>query len=175
MSTKRQILILAVAALIVLNLWRWWPENNIEDVLDNAESINISSSENIDLKVATILSSQNTRMKRDLFYMPAPKIIKQLPKENPKKPTEIQKKKVVSEAEISRQLADKELNKYRLVGIAKKRGRMRAFLHKGELSFIVSEGDKIESDYTVESVTSDSIVLVHSPTNTSKLISLSNK
>lgn len=170
MSRRHVILVIAVMALVLLNVWRWWPEG--ESIVGVSDDAGVGSYRVEDFKIfLDIKDKEVIRVKRNLFR----------PKVRITKRKSIRTKKSIAKspprktkAELEREAAQAELAQYKLVGIIFRDKRGRAFLAKGDENFMVYAGDKA-GRFLVKKITTDAIELMDPKTQVSGTIPVSGK
>lgn len=168
---RRSWLASIIVALIVLNLWRWWPAD--APAKPSAEARHAAMREQ-DLRLAVRASAGEPlpRVERNIFQLrrpspqppkkprqaplprPAPAVLpvaQALPPEPPPKTPE----------EIDAETAQAELAQIKLVGVIFRDAKPRAYFARGDQTYMVSLGDTVER-FTVTAINAESARL-HDP------------
>lgn len=168
MNRRALLMGAGVALLVALNLWNWWPEGS-KTTREAAVPANGFRPDDFRLKIEAIPEVGTASAARDLFQPkrpPAPPVTraKGPPLPPPKTPEQ-----------LAEEAARAELAQFRLVGIVLRGGRAQGFLMKGEQSFMVTAGDRAGDRFTVESITTEGVVLKDPRTGVSGQIAVSGK
>ncbi len=168
MNRRALLMGTGVALLVALNVWNWWPQ-----ALKKTREAVIPASgflpDDFRLKIEAIPETGTASATRDLFQPkrpPPPPVgkVKVPPPPPPKTPEQ-----------LAEEAARAELAQFRLIGIVLRGGRAQGFLMKGEQSFMVNAGDRAGDRFTVESITTEGVVLKDPRTGVSGQISVSGK
>lgn len=165
MSARMKILLLGVALLVVINVWRWWPQ--VEQATGQTTTAP-AQMHNMTLNLAGYepASGELVEVKRDLFS-PVDKV-----KPEPEPPPETAQKEEQAARNTQREMVPGELAEYKLVGVLLRNGIKQGFLVRGEDNFRVRHGDRLEKRFRVEEVTLTSVTLSDPKSRTSKKIEL---
>lgn len=159
-----------VVGLVILNIWRWWPEDNAENSYSESDEVEITVAK---LAVAVPEGSLQPEqgIARDLFSMQIPK--KAAPVQ-PAKSMAVSQKPLPSAAQLAQREATAGLASFRLLATARRNGKMQAYLSRGESSLVVGEGMEFSRDYTAVKIVADSITIKHNNSGMQKEIRLSD-
>ncbi|MFP4610486.1 MAG: hypothetical protein ACLFQT_05630 [Thiohalophilus sp.] len=159
------ILLLTVALLVVINVWRWWPQ--VEEVTGQT-SAPPEQMHNMTLNLAGYepAGGELVEVKRDLFS-PVDEA-----KPEPEPPSETVQTEEPPAGNTKRETEPEELARYKLVGVLSRNGIKQGFLVRGEDNFRVRHGDRLEQGFRVEEVTLTSVTLSDPESRTSKKIEL---
>jgi hypothetical protein len=158
MPRQKTIFSIIIISLIGLNIWHWWPENDVDEKghREDAQQLDRYNIEKIKLNTMRREFQGELQSGRDLFFTkkpesikpakPAKKIVKRKPK--PKQP---------SAFELAVREAQTELTKFSLIGIAERGGEREAFLVFMEETFIVRKGSDIKNKYIVTDIKPDNV------------------
>lgn len=166
MTTRMKMMLVAVAVLVVVNIWRWWPAQQHPET--EAASTVTTLTDSFDLRLAghESLNSTTSRVTRDLFSPVAVSSETEAEKPVTTKP---QKQDT---APSQRQQVLKRLAEFKLVGILLQDGIKHAFLTRDEEHFTVARGDRVDKGYIVDEVTLTSVTLSEVKSRVSKKIEL---
>lgn len=168
MNRRALLMGAGVALLVALNLWNWWPQapNKTREAAAPASGF---LPDDFRLKIETMPEAGTAAPARDLFQPkrpPPPPVAKvEAPPPPPPKTPE----------QLAEDAARAELAQFRLIGIVSRAGRAQGFLMKGEQSFMVTAGDRAGDRFTVESVSTEGVVLTDPRTGVSGQIAVSGK
>ena len=154
---KRRMLFGAVAALLILNIWRW---SGDEVPVPTRARANAIAPTMLALKFGT---PADATIARDLFYpkvqavvvRPAPQPAAVAPPPPPEK----------TAAELELETARAELARIKCAAIAFDGERGRAFLLNGSDSYTVKTGDRVGARFVVEEITREGVRLRDPATN----------
>lgn len=166
---RRAVLMAGGAALLVaLNLWNWWPRAPQKTREAPAPASGFRP-DDFRLKIEVIPEAGTASPARDLFQAkrPPPPPVRSLAAPPPPPPK--------TPEELAAEAARAELAQFRLIGIVARGGRAQGFLMKGEQSFMVYAGDRAGDRFTVESITTEGVVLKDPRTGVSGQIAVSGK
>ncbi len=169
LTNNKKIWLPIIVGLVILNILRWWPEG--DDLMRQSKKAEVGA-EVAELVVAIPEDSMQHEkgIVRDLFQMQLPKR-KEPPKQvkSDKKPQKI----LPSAEQLMQQKARAGLASIKLIATAQRKGKLRAYLSKGESSLVVTEGMEFAQDYTVIRITVNSIAISHNNTGIQREIMLS--
>lgn len=148
---KRNMLLGAVAALLILNIWRWTGDETVTPTRARPGVIAPSA---LGLKFGT---AADAAIARDLFYpkaqpvvaRAAPAPVAAVPPPPPEK----------TAAELELEAARAELARIKCAAIAFDGERGRAFMLNGSESYTVKTGDKVGGRFVVEEITREGVRL----------------
>lgn len=166
MSARMKIMLSAVALLIIINLWRWWPQ--ADQMAKQTDATSSSGKFPIRLNLAGYepSSGELIEVKRDLF---SPVSAAPLQPE----PAPVEKEiEMPAPDNTQRETAASEMAQYKLVGVLSRNGVKQAFLIRDNKNFRVRQGDRLEKHFRVEEVTLTSVTLTDLGSRTSKKIDL---
>ena len=168
MNRRALLMGTGVALLVALNLWNWWP-GTPEQTREAAVPASGFRPDDFRLKIEAVPESGTASAARDLFQprRPPPPPVKKVDAPPPPPPN--------TPEELAEEAARAELAQFRLVGIVLRAGRAQGFLMKGEQSFMVTAGDRAGDRFTVESITTEGVVLKDPRTWVSGQIAVSGK
>lgn len=151
---KQLLIISIISALIVINVWQWWPEitNNTVEPGNNPDKLSILS-----IPLPDYSRNTQSRTMVNPFYGNQSKV-----KEN--KPEAVNKKRV----SVNRD----PFKNYLLVGILYKNRRMNAFMVISGKNRMVKKGDVINGEVRIERITENSVTLKHLRNNKRRTIKL---
>lgn len=169
-KNKKFLILLSVVALVVLNIWRWWPTAAASSDREGrtAEGFSIE-----DFEVKVTPADTLPPLSRDLFHpkkvlMEKPQIIAVLA------PVLLLPPK--SPEEFARESAQAEFSKIRCVGVSIRNDHIQAYLViNATESLLVSNGDKVGSHFVVEKIMSDGVSLRDPDTGVGGQIFISGK
>lgn len=166
MSGRMKVMLSAVALLVVVNLWRWWPQ--VEPAAEQSGTVTPSGQPAMSLNLAGYepASGNLVEMKRDLFSP----VSTAAPQPEPE-PIEEKTEKAVSD-NTQQKAAEAEMAKYKLVGILSRNGVKQGFLVRDDKNFKVRKGDRLEKRFLVEEVSLTSVTLGDPNSRISKKIEL---
>lgn len=167
---NRRIVMLGagVGALVLLNLWQWWPRTAEQTRVAVAPSGG-TRPEDFRLRMEAAPQVDATAPGRDLFQPkrpPAPAVARSKASAPP--PPK-------SPEELEREAAQAELAQYRCVGVSVRAGRIQAFVVRGDQSFLVSPGGRVGDRFVVDKITPEAISLSDPRTGVAGQISVSGK
>jgi len=173
-SRRATLLVLAVAALAALNLWRWAGGDGAPRAR-GAASAGAFSAADFSLKVG-LATGEAPRSARNLFEprLPPP------PPAPPAKPVPVQVEApppppVKSAQELAEEAARAEIGQIKLVGVVFRGEQGQAFLVKGEQVYLVQAGARVGDRFHVEAISADSIQLRDPATQVGGRIPVSGK
>lgn len=160
---RRSWLAAAIVALIVLNVWRWWPADaTAKPSADTRQAT--ANAQDLRLAVRTSGDESMPRIERNIFQVrrpvplrveprtvlsraapPAPAVLPQtLQQDLPPRTPE----------EIDAEMAQAELAQIKLVGVIFRDAKPRAYFARGDQTYMVSLGDTVER-FTVTEITAE--------------------
>ena len=168
-KNRKLLIMLGIATLVTLNIWRWWPASTTQPnrVKSKASAFSV---EDFEVKVSPVDSLQP--LSRDIFY----------PKKVVSKTITVKTRQAVvplppvkTQEELARESAEAEFAKIRCVGVSVRHERIHAYVISAGEPSLVSKGDKVGSRFTVEKISPDGIALRDPETGVGGLISISGK
>jgi hypothetical protein len=169
---KKILMGLAVAILVTLNLWKWWPGTKLHDIGTKLPSEQVRA-EQLVLLIDLGERTGRDQVKRDIFQskrntVPVVQIkMKRVPiQESPQQKTP---------DELEQDAAEMELTEYRCVGIAVHDGITQAFLIRGDQNIVVTHGDRVSARFIVDKITLDEVVLKDNSTGVGGVIKMAGK
>lgn len=172
MQRKHFILLISVAVLVVLNLWRWVPVFTRKQKTTS----DVPSSRSITVQSLTVSGNSDASVsvpgeKRNLFFADSPVLAK------PRKvhPVAVARAlvKPPSRRELERSAAQAELGTYRLVGVVIRQHGRQAFILKGGHPYIGRLGQLIDRNIRIEKITAKEVVLRDSKSRVTRTMRLS--
>lgn len=155
MNRKQALILVAIALLVALNVWRWLPD----DAPVPAATSGPSDSELADLQLRVAHVDIATQpMRRDLFFRLAPPTRPAVQAANPARRAAAVPIPVKSPEEIALERAQAEFAAIRVIGIVFRNGRGQAYLETGGKSELVGVGDSFGS-FQVTAIRQDSVEL----------------
>lgn len=149
---KRKMLLGAVAALLILNIWRWAGDETVTPARSRPGVIAPSA---LGLKFGT---AADATIARDLFYPKAqPAVARAAPAPVAVAPPPPPPEKTAAELEL--EAARAELARIKCAAIAFDGERGRAFMLNGSESYTVKTGDKVGGRFVVEEITREGVRL----------------
>lgn len=167
---QRSWLAATIVALIVLNVWRWWPADAAAKHSAEARHATMGAQ---DLRLAARASTDEKlpRVERNIFQLrkpsppprakpghtpsprpaPALPVAQLLPPQPPPKTPE----------EVEAEAAQAELGQIKLVGVIFRDAKPRAYFARGNQTYMVSVGDAV-AQFTVTAITAENARL-HDP------------
>ena len=166
MKPRIRLMLVAVAILIGVNAWRWWPQP--EQETSGSRVQNAPLPEGFELRLAghEPASTGPGKIQRDLFFP-----VKTTPEPKAEQP-EVKQQAQVQQSNTLEQQVMQKLGEYKLVGILLQEGVKRAFLTHNDQNYTVSRGDRVNDQYIVEEVTLTSVTLSEVKSRISKKIEL---
>jgi len=169
-TRRRNITVVCVvAALIVLNIWRWMPVTKVS--AERAEKLSTAFRLE-DFEVRALPADKQLPLSRDLFRpkniplaKPAVKVVPNIIREPPAKSPE----------ELALDSAQAEFAQIRCVGVSVRDKRIQAYILNGGDPLLVTTGDKVGSRFVVEKIVSDGVVLRDPITGVGGQIAVSGK
>lgn len=159
MPQKRRVVVVVavIAALVLLNAWRWWPEERLAGAA--AESARTAGVSPEALRIRGLIAAERMPgpAPRDLFavveHEPLAAELVQVEPERPRPAPRIE----------SSPAADNRMQpgpgEFRLDGTLVRNGRAQAFLSRADAVYRVHAGDRLDNRFLVESVERDHVVL----------------
>lgn len=168
MNRRALLMGTGVVLLVALNLWNWWPRPS-QKTREAAAPASGFRPDDFRLRIEGVPESASDSVARDLFQpkRPSPPPARKVEAPPPPPPK--------TPEQLAEEAARAELAQFRLIGIVLRGGRGQAFLMKGEQSFMVYAGDRAGDRFTVESVTTEGVVLKDPRTGVSGQIAVSGK
>jgi len=161
------ILLFAFVALVVLNVWRWWPTPKTLP----AKAAPVISFHIEDFEVRALPPDSLPPLLRDIFR---PKrsavklVVKAVKPPVPMLP-------VKSAGELAHDAAQAEFSQIRCVGVSVRDQRIQAYLLNGGDPMLVSAGDKVGGRFVVEKIVPEGVILRDPETGVGGQISVSGK
>lgn len=155
-TDRARLLAIAVAALILLNLWRWWPAGNSPESAEGGIARSVLTPEDFRLPGVFVASAEETTIRRNLFRTVR---TRQAASKRPHRKVASSKPSKRQRAEQRKAAVLAELNAYKLVGVVFREGKGEAFLVKGASQYTVSKGDRLENRFLVDQVDTDTVTL----------------
>ncbi|MBI3560340.1 MAG: hypothetical protein HY080_01290 [Gammaproteobacteria bacterium] len=172
LNRRSILLLLAIMALIALNLWRWWPTAPATQGPKHGPGANNLTSNPFRLEefeVHVLPLDTPPPLQRDLFR---PKLVARPVSKPLPKPEEPPPK---SSQELAREAAQAEFAQLRCVGVAFRNGKAQAYIQKGSENYLVSPGDKVLNRFSVDSITPDAVTLQDPDTGVGGTLAVSGK
>lgn len=166
---NKPVIILAIAVLVALNVWRWWPSQLSSSRKDELSSARFHLD---DFEVRALPADFRTPMLRDLFHPKRPVAAKPVAKI---RANAVPAAPVKSPEELAHDAAQAEFAQIRCVGISVRDNRIQAYLFDGGDPFLVSAGDKVGSRFIVEKIVPEGVVVRDSATGVGGQIAVSGK
>lgn len=168
-KNRKFSVLLIVALLVALNIWRWWPVTKVSA----REAVTPSTTFRLeDFEVRALPADSLDPMHRDLFH---PKIAPVTKPHVKVVPNITQAPPVKSPEELAHDAAQAEFAQIRCVGISVRDKRIQAYiLNRGD-PFLVTTGDKVGSRFVVEKILFDGVVLQDPVTGVGGQIAVSGK
>lgn len=168
LTTKHKLLASIVAILLFLNI------SNLFDSDSTVDTIKENKNRQNNLKHGEIaeifiLNSEDQTIKRDIF---APKKKAVIIQTSPAKRAPAKKKRAPSQREALAKTVKAELNKFKLAGIARKKGILYAFIIHEDDTHEARVGDILYKKFKVIQVTEKEIELIHIPTKIKEKVKL---
>jgi len=160
-----------LAVLIVLNIWHWWPMGSRRPASIQFATQRYSPGDFRILIPGDPDDARKITVQRNLFSAVNKKNLDAKGMSNKTKHGVKPKKK--SPWQREREIAKKELDKFRLVGILLRGRTGEAFLLYGDKTFRVNVGDKAGKRFVVDKITADSVYLADPKTKVAGKIYLS--
>lgn len=167
MTPRVRLMLAAVAVLVVVNLWRWWPQT--DTMTEPKPAAQASSVENLDLQLAGYDpdDSGEVNIQRDLFFPagnnePEAAAVEVEEKQQPEQQVRTSQRETIL----------RELEQYKLVGILSRNGVKQGFLVRDENNFTVRAGGRLEKRYSVDEITLTSVTLSDPASRVSRKIEL---
>jgi hypothetical protein len=154
MTRKNVIIAGAIAALVVLNVWRWLPKTSTV-VMPRGPAASAELQE-LDLRVADAAIASRP-MRRDLFFRAAPEV-RTTGIGNPAHRLTTPPIPVKSPEELALESAQAEFAGIHVIGIVFRNGRGQAYLESAGKSELVGVGDKFGS-FKVSAIRQDAVEL----------------
>ncbi|MCK4710507.1 MAG: hypothetical protein KAU21_17970 [Gammaproteobacteria bacterium] len=172
MSQNKKWIFVMIIALIVINLWQWWPITKQAGLLGEQQRSGQVHASDLSLSGYAIENKGVRTVRRDLFVMSVPKKEKTITKKLSvtKKPKIKMPKK--SAKTFKQYQKRSSLNQFKLVGVLFHNGEKNVYLVKDDKDYAVKRGDKIEGRYLVKEVTVKTITLLESRTRKSSIITM---
>lgn len=155
MNSRMKLLLLAVTVLVLVNLWRWWPQ--VEQSAATTRQSQQAPVTTLELRLAGYdpdAAGGEVNIRRDLFFPvsengPASDVEPKPVSQQPVKPQNTSRREQVIQ----------DMQQYRLVGVLSRNGVFQGFLVRDEENFSVRQGDRLENRYSVEAVSPTSVTL----------------
>jgi Tfp pilus assembly protein PilP len=168
MTSRMKLLLIAVGMLVLVNLWRWWPQ--VDPASPGVSQSRETPASALELRLAGYdpeSSGGEVSIRRDLFF-PQQQESTAEKKATPPATQNPQQARSVSRDDQVLQ----ELRQYRLVGVLSRKGNLQGFLVRDGKNFSVRRGDRLENRYSVDELTTTSITLSHPDSRVSHRIEL---
>jgi hypothetical protein len=171
MNRRSQVFSASVALLVIVNVWRWWPQTDGTPVPLSAP-VGVFRPDDFRLKIESEPATGLTSASRDLFRLrlPPPPPVKKV--EAPPSPPPPPPK---TPEQLAEEAAHAELALIQLVGVVFRGSKGQAFLVKGDQIFMANTGDRVGERFRVESITTDGVLLKDPVTQVSGQIPVSGK
>lgn len=171
MKRRPVLLLVGVAALVVLNLWRWGGERLATRGRGDAAAGRFAAAD-FRLKIG-VATSEPAAHARDIF---APRLPPALPVKRVQASVEAPPSAPVKTAqELAEEAARAEIGQIKLVGVVFRGEQGQAFLVKGEQVYLVQAGARVGERFRVEAISTDGIQLRDPATQVSGRIPVSGK
>jgi len=143
-------MLLAVGALLAVNLWHWWPRDKMKGTRVSPPATRVTGGRLEDYRLRAAVDGGLTGPQRDLFRpkLPPPPVVRK-PRPPPPK----------SAQQLAEEAARAELAQIRLVGVAIRAGQGEAYLTVNGHAQHVRTGDKVGTRFVVESIFAEGILL----------------
>lgn len=168
-NRRKAAIIVAIAVLVALNVWRWWPRQH--GAANNFAAFS-AGFRTEDFEVKALPADAKTPMARDIFHPRRITVAKPVTKPAPAialvpppKPPEV----------LARENAQTEFAQMRCVGISVRDKRIQAYLITGGEPALVSAGDKAGSRFIVEKIVPEGVVVKDPETGVGGQIAVSGK
>jgi len=167
MTVRMKILLLGVALLTAVNVWRWWPQVEKVAGRDTAtDTAPASTAMNLNLAGYEPATGELVEVKRDLFSP-----VRSAEAETASRP-EKQESQTTAPRSTGRETVLRELEEYKLVGVLSRNGIKQGFLVRNEDNFTVRRGDRLEKRFRVDDITLTSVTLSDPGSRVSRKIEL---
>ena len=158
MSRRAILLVAAVLALGLANLWHWSAPGDAKRERRAGAGAGVFRAEEFDLRAGARMAAA-TPSTRNIFQpraAPAPKpVVKQVEAPPPPPPGPAPK----TPEQIAEEAARDELRQIKLVGVVFREGKGQAFLVKGDQVYLVHTGGAVGERFRVESIAPEGIQL----------------
>jgi hypothetical protein len=165
---KKHVVMLAIALLTILNVWRWWPSAPAS----TSQISKFEAARLADFEVRALMADTAGPFQRDIFY---PKRAVVEAKLMVKTPTLVPEPPAKSPDELAREGAQAVFSQIRCVGISVREKTVHAYLLNGGDAVLVSAGDKVGGLFVVEKIMTDRVILRDPDTGVGGQIELSGK
>lgn len=155
MNRKKALIAVAIALLVVLNVWRWLPQQT--PVAADTRGAADTGLAELQLRVANV-DVATRPMRRDLFYRVAQAPRPGAQSANPARRVAAAPTPVKSPEQIALETAQAEFAAIRVIGIVFRDGRGQAYLQTEGKSELVGTGDTFGS-FTVTAIRQDAVEL----------------
>lgn len=169
MKRGRLFLSIAAALLLALNLWQWLPRGGNEHALPATSGSFLPQDFYLKTTSSVVMTQSSTS--RNVFeprLPPPPKVIVKAPVLPPPPPPK-------TPEQLAEEASRAELTQIKLVGIVFRGNKGQAFLVKGDQVFLSRVGDKVGDHFTLDSISTESVLLKDAATNVSGQIEVSGK
>ncbi|MGD8576964.1 MAG: hypothetical protein PVG13_07730 [Thiohalophilus sp.] len=161
-----KLMLAGVAVLVLVNLWRWWPQDAEKPATQTRAQVTQSQALELRLVGYNPDAGKEITIRRDLFF-PVDEATDKVAREET-----TSRKPVRTQENSQRERILRELEKYKLVGILSRHGTRQGFLMRDEENFSVKQGDRLENRYSVEEITLTSVTLSDPASRVSRKIEL---
>ncbi len=152
-----------VVLLVVLNVWRWWPD--AAPALRAGQTQSASpDAQHLRLSVRVAAEDALPTATRNIFQLREPPAPVSKPKAAPVQqpapvaPVQVQEPPPKTPEQIEEEAARAELAQIKLVGVIFRNAQGQAYLSRGDQTYLVSLGDPV-ARFTVTSITAESVKL----------------
>lgn len=166
LEKKQQLVVGAVVLLILLNIWRWWPEDASTSRAMHSNSGKLEVLDESLLDRLQMGKGKSARISRNMF-VPVEKSLTVNTAEAEKNTPLV----VEAKADTRQQ----NLDKFKLEGILDEEGKKQALLSRDDKLFIVTDGQKFASHFQVKKIALDRILLRDNNSAITKWIKLSGE
>lgn len=149
LDNKQKLVFGAVILLVLLNIWRWWPESEATAYPARVTSANNNIIDERLLDRIDPKRGKEVRIGRNIFVS--------VTKSRLSTSSDITNKSEPVVAQTTHDDQHSNLNKFKLEGILDEEGKKQALLSKADKVFIVSKGQKFATHYRVERIELDRI------------------
>lgn len=158
MQRKHIILLAVAAALVGLNLWRWFPASSAgSKSTPDEQSTGTITTESLTVLGISDDSRELPVARRNLFLVEAP--ISTKPVKTPRPMIPRRTEKHLTRTNAAKKAAQAELGAYQLLGVLIRNHSRQAFMLKGDRPYTVQTGDLIDHHIRVEKITAKKVVL----------------
>lgn len=162
MWRHKRIWLPALAALLGVNVWAWWPGGQAA-VPPPAPVGGGPIPARGDFEIRGLPSETRTRVARNLFQIRSAER-PGAPSSSRPQPVAAAQQPVAPPPGTGPAAGIGTLDQFRLTGWVMRNGRRTAFLIKGTETFVVAEGERLDQRYTVEKIDQDGVTVTDSVT-----------